>query len=478
MAVAMGLITIWWEQNHQGVKAKLAGVSYVDRFLIANRAIWFYLGKLIWPEDLSFNYPLWKIDPADPAAWFWPGLTLAAILTLVFPLFRRKGSELGDHPNRRAIITAALFYVVTLSPLLGFFMLATFKYSFVADHYQYIAAIGPFALAAAGISRGLESLTKQNTALKRVSFGVLLFVLAVLTFNQSATYANPGTLWRATIDHNPESFIAHNNLAVELLAQGRTGEAIDHYRKAFELQPDALTGQNLGHALLAVGQIDDAIFYYTKSLELEPNAPSIAFGLGNAFSLKGRVDDAIAAYRKALELQPNGPAIANALGNAYLAKGDLDNSIFYFQKSVDLAPTLARGHNNLANALIRKGRLTEAVAEYGKTIDLQPTNAIALNNLAHVLAASPDDSIRNGERALSLAQKAVELSGGNSPDFLETLSISYANLGRFPDAIAAAQKALQLPNSSSAKAGSLRAKLDLYEKQVPFRDLSLTNSPR
>jgi len=469
MALAMGLITIWWEQNHQGVKGKLTGISLLDRLLIATRAIWFYLGKLIWPENLSFNYPHWQIDPADPSSWIWPALTAAVIAACVF----------GRRRLNRGIIVAAAFYVITLAPLLGFFMLATFKYSFVADHYQYVACIGPFALAAAGLAKLFDSLEKQNNAFRRIVFAVILLVLGILTSHQSATYSNLETLWHATIDRNPQSFLAHNNLAVELLARGQTAEAISHYRKAFEIQPDALTGQNLANALLATGQVDDAIFYYQKALGLQPDAASIAYRLGNAFSAKGRLDEAIAAYRKALELQPTGAAIANALGNALMTKGNLDEAIFYLRKAVDLAPTLARVHNSLGNALVRKGHLAEAIAEYGKTIELQPTNTTTLNNLAWVLAAAPDDSVRNGERAVSLAQKAVHLSGANSPEMLATLSVAYAEVGKFPDAIAAAQRALELPGAKSNPSliDSLQSKIKLYESHSPFRDTSLTNSP-
>src|SRR5262249_30749061 len=107
---------------------------------------------------------------------------------------------------------------------------------------------------------------------------------------------------------------------------------------------------------------------------------------------------------------------------------------------------------------------------------LEPTNRVALNNLARVLSASPDDSIRNADRAVALAEKAVEVSGGNSPGFLGTLAISYANAGRFSDAIATVQKALQLPRISPGVAESLKSELDLYAAGKPFRDPSLTNS--
>jgi Flp pilus assembly protein TadD len=114
--------------------------------------------------------------------------------------------------------------------------------------------------------------------------------------------------------------------------------------------------------------------------------------------------------------------------------------------------------------------------EYERALLLEPKNLVVLNNLARVLSASPDDSVRKGDRAVALAQYAVELSGGSTPEFLETLAISYANVGRFADAIAAAQKALHLPKLAPATARALKAELDLYQSGTPFRDPSLANS--
>jgi tetratricopeptide (TPR) repeat protein len=242
-----------------------------------------------------------------------------------------------------------------------------------------------------------------------------------------------------------------------------------------EIQPEALAAHNLANALFAKRQVDEAIVYYRKALELEPRAALIAYNLGNALSAKGQMDEAIEWYRKALEFQPNGPAIANTLGNALLTRGRVDDAIIYLSKAVELAPNLARAHNNLANALVRKGRLAEAIAHYDTTLNLQPTNVATLNNLSWILATCSDGAIRNGKRAVELAQRADELSGGNSPDVLVTLSAAYAEAGRFPEAIAAARRALNSPavRSSTPATEAVQAKIKLYESQTPFRDASL-----
>ena len=144
MGVAMGLVSMWWERHHQGTHGETYSIGLLERILIASRAIWFYAGKLIWPVNLTFNYPLWKINASNPLAYVWL-IAGVGMCGLIYYLRRFVG---------RGLEVATVYYVATLSPLLGFIMLYTFRYSFVADHYQYVASIGPIALIAAWICKG------------------------------------------------------------------------------------------------------------------------------------------------------------------------------------------------------------------------------------------------------------------------------------------------------------------------------------
>jgi tetratricopeptide (TPR) repeat protein len=158
--------------------------------------------------------------------------------------------------------TAVLFYVATLSPMLGFIMLYTFQYSFVADHYQYIASIGPAALVAAALDRCLVVLDSKKRFIGPVLCATLLFALGVLTWRQSATYTNLETLWRATLSVNPGAPLAHNNLGNALLRKGRTNEAIVCFRKALELRPDLAEARN-NLAKVLPGQANDTTNHLT-----------------------------------------------------------------------------------------------------------------------------------------------------------------------------------------------------------------------
>src|SRR5688500_4432073 len=144
LGIVMGLVTIWWERHHQGTQGELFAIVLPERLLVAARAFWFYLGKPFCPVNLSFSYPRWSISPGNPLDYWW--LVATAGLAVAVYFARRR---LGRGPE-----VALVFFAATLSPMLGFIMLYTFRYSFVADHYQYLASIGPLALAAAGLALG------------------------------------------------------------------------------------------------------------------------------------------------------------------------------------------------------------------------------------------------------------------------------------------------------------------------------------
>jgi tetratricopeptide (TPR) repeat protein len=227
LGIVMGLVTIWWERHHQGTQGQLFAIPFADRFLIASRAVWFYLAKLLWPAELAFSYPRWSISIGDPMDYLWV-VAIGAAAVVIY-LARRR---LGRGPE-----VAAVFFVATLAPMLGFIMLYTFRYSFVADHYQYLASIGPIALAAAGVTLALRRIRSHRAVAAAFSCALVLLPLGLKTRSQAGIYADKETLWRATIATNPSSWMAYNNLAIEQVHHGRVSEAIPLYERALELDP-------------------------------------------------------------------------------------------------------------------------------------------------------------------------------------------------------------------------------------------------
>ena len=172
----------------------------------------------------------------------------------------------------RGPLAGLLFFVGTLFPALGFFNVYPFRFSFVADHFQYLASLGPLTLAAAGITALPGFFRKRKPFLEPMMCAMLLLVLGTLTWKQCGMYVDAVTLWQTTLRRNPDCWIAHNNLGIRLSQKGRTDEAIPHFQKALEIKPADVSSQyNLGSACMVLGQMDEAILHYQKALEIQPD---------------------------------------------------------------------------------------------------------------------------------------------------------------------------------------------------------------
>jgi tetratricopeptide (TPR) repeat protein len=462
LGLGMGLVTVWWERYHQGTHGVLFALGPIERILIASRAVWFYLSKLIWPSKLTFIYPKWNISPAHPLDYAW---LLAGVVLCVVIYFARR--YVG-----RGLEVAAAFFVATLSPVLGFIMLYTFRYTFVADHYQYLASIGPIALASAGVAT-LARTFKRSRALILVAAGCVTVTLALLTWRQAAMYADIEALWRTTLARNPGCWMAHNNLGIVLFQKGDIDDAIAHYRTTLEMEPNFWDAEyNLGIALLSKGQVDEAIGHCTKAVGIAPNDPDAQVALGNALLQKGRIDDAIVHYQKALTIRPDYFLAHHSLGHAFLEKGELDAAIFHCRAALLIQPENADGHTNLAIALDEKGQTAEAIQHYQKALEISPQSISALNNLAWLMATCSNASFRNGAKAIELATQANQLSGGTNTLVLRTVAAAYAENGQFGKAIELARAAMQLARTQSdnSLAATLQQEIVLYELALPYRE--------
>jgi protein O-mannosyl-transferase len=280
--------------------------------------------------------------------------------------------------------------------------------------------------------------------------------------------------YRTALEIKPDYVEARNNLGVALARNGELDEAIAQYRKILETKPDyAEARNNLGIVLVTKGQVDEAIAQYRKALEIDPNGAEAHYNLGNALAMKGQGDEAIAQYLEALEIKPDYMVARNNLGIMLFQKGELNEAIEQYRAVLKLKPDYAEARNNLGAALMQAGRVSEAVGEYRQALETEPENVDALNNLAWLLATCPQASLRDGAKALALAQKAVRLAGGENPLRLRTLAAAEAETGRYPEAAATARTALRLAaaQGSTALAGTLQKEIQLYEAGTPFRDV-------
>jgi tetratricopeptide (TPR) repeat protein len=366
LTIGLGLVTAWLEKNHVGARGPDFDLSFPQRCIIAGHALWFYSAKLLWPAGLCFVYPRWQPDAGSLIQWIWPVTVAGLVLTLWLAR-----SRIGRGP-----LTAVLFFIGALFPLLGFMNGYFMRYSFVCDHWAYFSSLGFIALMVALVAR-LASALGAPGALPGFAV-VVLPALALLTWRQSAMYLDSKTLFQTTIDRNPEANLAHDNLGLILFQEGKADEAIAHFRRAVEIRP-----------------------------------------------------------------------------------------------------TSANAHNNLANALRQTGDFRGAREHYQTSLQLDPANPLTYGNLAWLLAACSDAAIRDGPKAVALAEKADRLSGGVNPVVIGTLAAAYAEAGRFPQAIASVQRALNAvathPNGRLRE--MLKEQLTLYHAGLAFHEISAADAP-
>ncbi|MGI8820106.1 MAG: tetratricopeptide repeat protein [Chthoniobacterales bacterium] len=463
MGGAMGALTIWWERFHQGTQGQAFAVPIPERILIASRALWFYLAKLVWPDALSFSYPRWHVSPGNPADYLWIGLTIVAVLA-VWLLRRYTG---------RSAETALLFFAATLSPVLGFIMLYTFRYTWVADHYQYLACIGPLALFAAGVELASARLGRVGPAVLAVVAAGLILSLGVRTWRQGAIYADAETLWRATIASNPESGLAHNSLGVLIAGKGPVEDEEAEFRKAIEIDPnDAEAHNNLGQVLTRRGLGEEAVAEYDKALSLYPDFPkargnlatlllqlgrngealghlqavlaldpqnaALQDSLGNLLATMQKPDEALEHWKRALELEPKNATRQAAVGRALATAGQLAESLPYLRAAAELAPADAEAHFNYGAALSLLGRFSEAIPEFREAVRLQPGLTAAHLQLANAYTQGD----RFQEAATQLEQ-LLQLQPNNVVAH-RALAILLRDLGRTDEADAHQRHAAEL----------------------------------
>lgn len=291
LGIAAGLFTAWVEHHFVGAQGGDFNLSILDRCLIAGRDFWFYLFKLLWPEKLIFIYPRWQISQAVWQQYLFPATTLVLFALLWKMRTRWRGP-----------LAALLFFLDLLFPSLGFINVFPFIYSFVADHFQYLACIGPLTLVGAGITIGLDSFGPRIAFLRPLLCTLLVLTLGTLTWRQSRQYTDIETLWRATLVRNPDCWLAHHNLGVQLLETGRATEAEDHFRTALRLRPRYFQAENnLGEALLVQNRLDEAEVHIDKSIELNPSFAASRWEKALVCARKGKKDEAYAIAQAGMQ---------------------------------------------------------------------------------------------------------------------------------------------------------------------------------
>jgi tetratricopeptide (TPR) repeat protein len=338
LGLAAGLHTAWLERHHVGAMGAEWALGPIERVLLAGRALWFYAGKLAWPHPLIFFYPRWRLDAGVLGQLVWP----AAAVALVAALWIARG-RIGRGP-----LAAVLLFAGILAPALGFVDVYPFRYSYVADHFQYHASTALLALAAAGGSRLWASLGATGRRLAGAAAIALLAGLGAATAAQCRIYRDLETLYRDTIAKNPGAWNAYLNLANELSSEGRNAEALPLAREAARLAPNVADAHNtLGGVLFLVSagagggpaQRDEAIAELGRAVELDPGHVDALYNAAVALAAAGRHEEAARDYARILAIDPGAVDAMIGLGRASLLSGQPAEAEAPLRRAQAIAPT-------------------------------------------------------------------------------------------------------------------------------------------
>ena len=448
IGAAAGLVTAGIERTHIGAEGSDFQFTAIERILIAGRVVWFYLGTLAWPSDLMFVYPRWQVSQADAWQYVYP----AAAIALLTAAWYVRGRS-------RAPLAALVAFGGLLFPVLGFFNVYPFRFSFVADHFQYLACIPIVVLASAGAATLANAWVPGRRWVRAGAAAVLVVGLGSLTFAQSRQYTDAVTLYRATLTRNPSSWLAHGNLGA-LLRDASPDEALAHLSEAIRLRPDNFVAQyDLGNVLLQLDRADEAVGRYREAIRQAPGFVLAHYNLGNALVRTGRLEDARLELLETVRLEPDMALAHSTLGRLLQALGRLDEARRSCETAVRLQPDLAVARYDLATVLYRQGDVERAVAQFGEAVRLQPGVSEAHYGLGIAL-------LRLGRTAEAESQvgQGMRLEP-NEASALVSQGAAFEGLGHFEDARAAYARALELmPGLPPARQGL--ARIDAAEQRA------------
>jgi tetratricopeptide (TPR) repeat protein len=361
VGILMGVLTVWMEKE-AGAVGEEWDYSVIERFLIAGRILWFYAGKLIWPS-VVFSYPRWHIDSGQLWQFAYP----LAVLGLVAWLWLYRGKT-GKGP-----LTAVLFFAGNLFPVLGFLSVYPMRYSFVADHFQYIASVGLLALFTSFIFYYLNNKIAYGFYAARAVMILALVLCAAATWGLGYHYRDSETLYRWTLSRNPASGLALNNLGNYLSSRGDHQEAIALLTENLVHSPDkTLAYNNLGEAWVEAGQPQRALEYFREAMRLDPKMEETRVGYGDALRRLGRREEAVRHFQAALREGSDLPNIHYKLGLTLIEVGRPEEAARELLKGLAINSEWPSAYFNLGVAWVMSGRLQKAAWSFREALRIEP----------------------------------------------------------------------------------------------------------
>ncbi|MCX5661062.1 MAG: tetratricopeptide repeat protein [Planctomycetota bacterium] len=376
LGLALGLLTAWLERHHVGALGADWELSLAQRTLIAGRALWFYWGKILWPADVSFIYERWAIDVGSWAQWLFP-IAAAGLVALVW---------FGRRTFGRGPLAAVLFFGLTIFPALGFLNIYPMRYTWAADHYQYVASIGLIALSLGVAGALLRRLGPSGAVAGRLLAAAALVALAATTHAQVKTYRDLKTLWTAVIERSPRAAIATNNLGLIVMGEGDDARAEKLFRAAIAANDGHYEAHNnLAVLLSKAGDEAGALEHLRRAVQANPDYVDARINLGVTLAKRGELDEAVGHLRHALGVEPRMADAWATLGQMLLQQGKSSDAIDTYSHALEIDGRNIATITNLARALRSAGRTPEAVAWLKRGLEVSSTDATLRRELAATL---------------------------------------------------------------------------------------------
>ncbi|HTV47425.1 MAG TPA: tetratricopeptide repeat protein [Phycisphaerae bacterium] len=368
----LACMTIYIEHGTAGAHGETFNFSLSQRIIIAGKDLWFYPLKLLWPHPLLAVYPRWDVEHIAPIDWLFP--ISALMVSIILWLLRKR---IGRGP-----LTAVAYYKIMLFPVLGFVSFYTMEYTFVADHYQYLACIGIIALLVESATLLLPELSDRmtNTLFKNaaasasrtwnagplaiVSIAVLM-PLGIMNNVQSQLYHPPVNIWRHVLDYDPNSWVALEQLGAWEAAHEQPDAALATISRAIEAGggADVYVTKNMADLLISVKHdYHDAIDYLIKSLRADPYQPDAISELAFCYEQSGDMEKAIQSLRHGMDYLPNDPLLHRKLGEDLEQLGFSDEALEQFAMALQTEPNDAQSIRD-QNQLLEKMKDVQSGAE-------------------------------------------------------------------------------------------------------------------
>ncbi len=380
--VVFGAMTVHIERL-AGATGEKFDLPFLDRVLISGRSFWFYLGKLFFPYPLTVNYERWTVDAHVWWQYLYPAATVAVFAGLWW---------WRDRLGRGTLAAFVHFYVCTSLLILA--VVPTFTlYSFVSDHWQYFGCLSVFPLAAAGIMKALNLIRRERSFLKTGFVGLLLLLLGTMTWRQAGLYRDDMTLWSDALAKNEKSWNAHIALGKHFYDASQLDEAMEHYRRAIQINPnEAMAHGNYATALWLSGRFDEAENEFQEAIQIKPDYYLAHANYCDLLLKRGKLDAAEGEVRQLLRLAPDSPVSLYHYGYWLMLRGKLDDAETQLSRAIEKDPDYAPARIARARLFQKQGRLNEAVQEYQSILRQFPNSERALAGLAEALRdlARPD----------------------------------------------------------------------------------------